>query len=1535
MAEEGRNINMNLTVRIHEKEYKNVAQGVTFTEEFNETLDSAVVRLPHVIGQIQDLRPYDDVYIYESGPDDDDTYFYEHIVEWRNGGELHNGDKGIPFYRHFLVDTFSEEVINLSQDIYSYSLELFSETKGLEVVQCPNISITNPLNAKKRVDIYTYLQRFLELYSPKYKKAINNEEWEYAQKYTVAPELESIFGGICSQDFTLSNPNLRDVLSTLMITKDMIPYIKDDKLYAKDLSKRRNEYDMQAEKDSGRISRIVGQMGSSDYCDGVRRQYSQAVSQDGICHFVEYMGFRNKNQAVMGLGDMRLETTHPIYNIDKIYMYYYKQGEAYYNHKLTKILILCKQDITPLIKLKSEWDLLSQDWRDLEDKTSMTLADYAKYKLTTCYYSIGGNTIDGWGTQYQQYKTSGLSIWDETHTYIENIVKILESLSNHGIISDEEYSKYLLQEQNVVVAKNGLEAIYHYGENKGDPLSNVQNMKTVFFEIEYRGFYEGALVHSRDNGRDNIISNDNVSSSLTLLEKDGVAQKAKLNRFANKAYTMKGRLEGDNYSVSKLLNLGDFCAIGNDDDVIIYRREYSIFDNYISVSYAGIQSYVLKNYYTSVYAKYRTNQLASYGESITRAETRKVFLLLSTKKKYKDENDTFFNIKDKNGNDISVQKALSAFLPNDNNDNINTAFIENTALRGKRVPIFVDCNTFYSNNMLCFNIVMPDNISGGNSIVNWANSSYTLLYNMPSEDSEYYKGSTQQWERLVDDENLETGFVNNMSFIFSNKNFANQLVFIDDNDGKGKDNVQEVLDYSKRLPGKTDFASDKQIIKNEFGLKDIAIYKDNKEKINMTYVVEFLSDQKNDIVFGDRFISLSNLLLSDNILKRNITEKNTVFEEASHIATIRYRVYGEKEYGSLYYVIPITLDFPETTESIDDFVFAYDAGIDHYFSGEIHTNYQLPSSQAYTSLDFSATAIYWDTRDYNYIHESIVNQNKTVLVVKGKGVLTKVAPNGDTTTEELTELIFWWFNKHSGDGFRADRDGYYYTIDIRTTASSEGKKTYVDYHNLTLQDTKKRSLTIEQNMFCTYSTAEIDSSYSDKFEKYGESGDKNIELFKGIQLEQRFPIEIINTKNGDSRIRVDVSFIDLFLFKNIKSIQFWYLDYKSAYKTNYSGAEEMLDYTPSNSGYYFVFGINLNENTIHEEDGKKYVDIYISKISNRDDRVYDGNGCKVGIVENCLSGKEIISTELQKHYYIKNAESQEIGGALRIERENLYEDEYEKITGCIGRTYALECDCAQFISWAYSKYNPNGALIESGETTDNPYTYTFDENETHIALKLNINDVGLSDSIEDSTVQIFASNINAVNVRFDTKLLIKVKDSSETEERTLEYSIPEVLSSAEYKNIFDETIDTTGRIIKVEARDEHTHYNSVSESKIELETLYAFKVSPFSKAVTTTSVVGKSATITIYSTRNDFDVIGYGTLLIEYTTSDGTATSTTFDFNELFSPLEHRKQPYQRTIEVEAGSTITKIIAQDIYYKDAVTGIESEKVTETLFSLAN
>lgn len=1186
---------MNLTVRIHDKEYKEeVVQGITFSEEYNETLDSGTVRLTHVRGQIKDLKPYDDVYIYDSDYD-----FDSNIGQWRKGGDL----KDNPFYRHLLVDQFSEEIINLSEGIFSYTIELFSETKGLEVVQCPNVSVTQPLNVKKKVDIYTYLVRFTNLYSPKYKTIDKDKAgcWAYTQKYRVAPELEEVFSGFYSQDFTLSNPTLRDILSTLMITKDMIPYVKDNVIYAKDISKRTGTYDIAEEQNTGRVNRIVGQMSSADYCDGVRRQYSDALSQNGTCDFIEYLGFRNKDDALLTLDNLQLEVANKIYRIKKVNMCYYKKSYVVHGGETMSPWYFYKADISCLIKPKNEWDLLSQDWRELDNTLAQitSIEDLSKYRLSTLYYEIGGKTIGGWGQRYNKLATSPLSTWDYTVSVLENILKTVDAMNLSGDVNRELYLKEL--EEKYGWAIDGISVVPDtvnemYNATGSDSASLIQKYKTVFFEIEYEGFYDGALVHSRDIGNDNIFQNDNVSSSLTLLEKDGISQKEKLNRFANKTHVINGRLDGVNYDVAKLLQLGATGTIGCDNDVIIYRREYSIYNNYISVSYAGIQDYVLKNFYTSVYAKYRVNQLMSYGESVLRAENKKVFLILSKNKKQKNEENTFFNIVEDNASSsIDIQEFFSAFSQSDSSRYINTVEINQKFL--------TECYSFSSGNIACFNFQMVDNISAGNYIEKWMSQDYSLLLNHPSDNPEYYIGAKQQWLNVIDDN--ETGAMAKLSASLFHTDYNNELLSND---------PYSVYKYSQNLPSV--FSDTKSLIgenkSRKFSFEDL-VSKDNKERINYTLQIEPISDTKN-IIFSEYFIRLNNLFLHD-INKKIESNREIKIGSSSSLPVPIKIVTSHHPLTTPYFQIAI--GFEDPSEVLDKYLSVRPQGE----NGKLPftTTIELKTATGDIYFHFESSHIYWTiAKDQSGVEQTyrVIEGagyykygNKTHTYTRLWCAYEKFSTYGDVPSDG-----YWWVNKDAAD----------------TTLFPEG--TFSNQAQLGIPDVQQEKISIlQKNMFLQYSENNI-------------TEDIKYQVMTGASFENSLSDKKVSDvffveSTNDPRLIVDVTDITevdsnskIRILNGIKSIRYWYFDFDAAYTKDYSNSNYVYQYTPEKSGYNFVFGINLYPEDIRKNGDKRYVDIYITKTTNRDERVFDGMGRQVGIIHNCVDKEGNYIAPTQQEY---------------------------------------------------------------------------------------------------------------------------------------------------------------------------------------------------------------------------------------------------------------------------------------------------------------
>ena len=148
---------MKLYCVINGKKY-DIVEGATFAEEYNETLDSGTIMLDQV-PKIENLEPFDDVYIYDTETE------------------------GQNFYKHMLVDSFNEELNNVRFKHYKYKINLFSETKKLEKVVLPNISITQPVDKTRRRSVWEYLNVYLDLYSPKIK-IINGSSWKYEKKYS-------------------------------------------------------------------------------------------------------------------------------------------------------------------------------------------------------------------------------------------------------------------------------------------------------------------------------------------------------------------------------------------------------------------------------------------------------------------------------------------------------------------------------------------------------------------------------------------------------------------------------------------------------------------------------------------------------------------------------------------------------------------------------------------------------------------------------------------------------------------------------------------------------------------------------------------------------------------------------------------------------------------------------------------------------------------------------------------------------------------------------------------------------------------------------------------------------------------------------------------------------------------------------------------------------------------------------------------------------------------------------------------------------
>lgn len=1196
---------MNLKCKINGIEYNNLVQGFNISEEYNETLDSASIILSNI--EKMDLRPYDDVYIYE--------------------GEFNGYGDGVElpsFFLHFLVDQFTEEMINPSENAdeirYKYKIDLFSETKKLETIQLPNFSITQPLDIDKKKSVYDYMLDIVDLYNPLIKIGVNGI-WHYEKKYKIDTNLFDTFGKVYSPDFSLNNPNLRDVLTQLMLTKDMIPVVHNDIITALDISKRNGTFNV----DKRYITSIVGSRSSDNHCDGLKRTYNNALSQDNTCKMVEYLGFRNSDSGMLTLENMRLETRYPIYKINKVYMCYYKKIKLLDeegNVKDTRTF-LCKQDISKLIKLNAERNLLSEDWVKFEDNVNygMTLDEIAKYKICTMGYDIGSKYITGWGTRYSYIDNI---IFSKEKTYIENILRFVDVKTPYGI-----YNYGYITANSEPPIKDG----YAYNGVSGtieDRVVNIYSnfplfLKSLFFEVEYNAFYNGTIIHSKDVDRDDIIINDNSSSSLTLLEQDGVFSKEKVNRFGNKVIQINATYD----SFEQLQELGSVYNYGGDEDVIIYHREISLNNNVINCVYYGSKDYVLKNYFTSVNARHRPFNLLSYDESVRRSENRKMYLLMSKDKYYYENENRVIDI------DISfIDKFLSFYKETELgaskgdfrfNEKIDYGYFQYGSYYYAS-----DINAFASGNSLCFNIAMYDNVSGGVYI-----DTNKLEPDMKDIDDDYIKGSIQKWYITSDE---ETGFAEYMGFYASSRkmNYINDKLVTNLSNDEYKNILRNnILSLPK-------ISSNQINNKNTIG-SYLKINKDNKEIIDMTYQIELLSDS-DDILFSTWALKLSELL--GNYIKFGVNKTANDFQ----IKQGSYQVIKSTIQLDVHKFIPLmVLKYP--SDNIGDikvggfkaeFTFPIDSS-DRIF-GEAPENdivYYSFKAKEIKSYNQITNVIEISGNQKVTLHSGVsYNDEVTITFKKVDRIGVTSAPDGyfwfancqpaqETGTTAEKNVSFFGDNrylKYNGANGIEDFYSEYSKSHFQATTNKifqmyygatplyfdESKYEYTDEY--TADDGTSEETIYNKNIFVIASVNKIkkDNVYDEL---------KDLPSYRQFTPNEIFYIGDNPNSNGGKCLIINTGKIGYIVSNNrpipVQSIQVWYKD-EYSYINDTDGL-----ISRGEKGYHFVFGINTGFTTIVEP--KIYINL--SLLSLKDKRVYDSARNLIGEVRNEANTTEPVSTQ--------------------------------------------------------------------------------------------------------------------------------------------------------------------------------------------------------------------------------------------------------------------------------------------------------------------
>ena len=130
----------------------------------------------------------------------------------------------------------------------------------------------------------------MELYCPKIKYTEDGENWDYKSLITLSKDLEQKFNVECS-DMSLSQPTLRQLLTSLMIQVGCIPILKNRELSFLDFREEKKVFDNIKIKNT--LNYIEKSLSSDSYINTLVNNFEQVLDNENEV-ISETVGFRNK-----------------------------------------------------------------------------------------------------------------------------------------------------------------------------------------------------------------------------------------------------------------------------------------------------------------------------------------------------------------------------------------------------------------------------------------------------------------------------------------------------------------------------------------------------------------------------------------------------------------------------------------------------------------------------------------------------------------------------------------------------------------------------------------------------------------------------------------------------------------------------------------------------------------------------------------------------------------------------------------------------------------------------------------------------------------------------------------------------------------------------------------------------------------------------------------------------------------------------------------------------------------------------------------
>ena len=656
MDQEERRTKMAYKLKVKNKIY-DLKDGFTIKEELNETLDSATGIEFETFHEEFIGVPFDHATIYDT----------ENKIE----------------EKHLLIDTYDDEVYsfeeNAEENNHHYFVKLFSETKGLERITLPNLTVTQP-TAGTKTTIYSTMQKLRECYIPMLKIYTTLEDrpnhYLYSRKYDYSLATIQKFQNSICPEFQWNNPTLREVLTDLFSVEDCIPVVRKGMISYYSFKEKGNPID------TSKLSYSKRTMSSGDFVGELTLNMKNGIGKSSTtcCEYI--MLHPPVDSATLTTENGVIRTMNPIYNIKKLVIYSFGKYNSNGEDKCRAYV----DDFASRVKEYEDWNLLSNvkvgssKYRDLPNGTDARYFTTKEHKVNYLYYERGKNEI-------------------------HNIAKVYSSSGIFG----ETFVKTVLMNYHPETVNYE----YPYGGER-----------SLFFYIEYETILDNPINVGKylpSPHPENRVF-DSQKDSYVDVRHQSIFEYAKVERLGNKIR----EIYGEYFNESAIPQLGDYIG-----DEILFSREVTYYDNILLFKGYLTPHYILKDFYTGVMAKKRSWEIAKGDEALTRHDVYKLYVEASTKVKKDDFEDRTvdpFRIFKRmtpntdSNNTNAVKPFLSSLLNYDANKNIVHAFVW-TRGDGEDFPvdnfndgIICDLASEVQGNSICFNFGFNDNFKSADYI---------------------------------------------------------------------------------------------------------------------------------------------------------------------------------------------------------------------------------------------------------------------------------------------------------------------------------------------------------------------------------------------------------------------------------------------------------------------------------------------------------------------------------------------------------------------------------------------------------------------------------------------------------------------------------------------------------------------------------------------------------------------------------------------------------------------------------------------------